>query len=482
MSVREYIGARYVPLFADPIEWDNTKTYEPLTIVYYQGNSYTSRQAVPTGIAITNEDYWALTGNYNAQIEAYREEVAEYAEEVIAFDSRIDSIEDILPIASFDTTNTVDARLDAIETKFPLTSTDIANNAVTRSKIANRSITAEKIKKRVILIGDSWGQGWTPDGNVESWITKITNWLNAQNISVNSSAYGGTGLVAGTKNYLQLLTEIVTELTTDEKNEVVTVICAGGYNDVSQSVESTYNNAASALKTYVNNNLPNANLLIAFIGSCDYSVNAVRNNSINMRLTANYTNNACRYNNISCTSAENLLDGLTNIWASDGYHPNELGQAVISQYIKSIICGYNYSYLTATASVNIQKVGDSISDPGNGKITMEPFKLIPEAYNYGDIYLMGTTKITATNFTFDGNHTLPFAVATVEGANIFKNSAINKDITAVCRVDSKYYAISGLLHQINDTTNGIHFVWYPLCTNDSHTNYLSGSLDQIEFL
>lgn len=72
--VRQYIGARYVPLFADPAEWDNTKTYEPLTIVLHEGNSYTSRQYVPTGVDITNTDYWALTGNYNAQVEAYRKE------------------------------------------------------------------------------------------------------------------------------------------------------------------------------------------------------------------------------------------------------------------------------------------------------------------------------------------------------------------------------------------------------------------------
>lgn len=74
MAVTQYIGARYVPLFADPIEWDNTNAYEPLTIVSYQGNSYTSRQAVPTGIDISNEQYWALTGNYNAQVEQYRSE------------------------------------------------------------------------------------------------------------------------------------------------------------------------------------------------------------------------------------------------------------------------------------------------------------------------------------------------------------------------------------------------------------------------
>ena len=65
-----------MPLFADPIGWDKTKTYEPLTIVYHQGNSYTSRQSVPAGVGITDTTYWALTGNYNAQIEQYRKETA----------------------------------------------------------------------------------------------------------------------------------------------------------------------------------------------------------------------------------------------------------------------------------------------------------------------------------------------------------------------------------------------------------------------
>ena len=76
MAVSQYIGARYVPLFADPMQWDSTKTYEPLTVVYNGGNSYTSKQYVPAGIQIDDDAYWALTGNYNAQIEQYRAEVA----------------------------------------------------------------------------------------------------------------------------------------------------------------------------------------------------------------------------------------------------------------------------------------------------------------------------------------------------------------------------------------------------------------------
>lgn len=75
MGVTQYIGKRYAPLLADPIEWDGSKTYESLTIVQHEGNSYTSRQDVPVGIDIGNDKYWALTGNYNAQVEAYRKEV-----------------------------------------------------------------------------------------------------------------------------------------------------------------------------------------------------------------------------------------------------------------------------------------------------------------------------------------------------------------------------------------------------------------------
>ena len=80
MTVREYIGARYVPLFMG--QWNDENAYEPLSIVEYQGNSYTSRQAVPIGIEITNTLYWALTGNYNAQIEQYRQQVANYVQDV----------------------------------------------------------------------------------------------------------------------------------------------------------------------------------------------------------------------------------------------------------------------------------------------------------------------------------------------------------------------------------------------------------------
>lgn len=87
-----YIGARYVPIFGG--EWDNSKTYEPLVIVTNQGNSYTSVTFVPAGIDINNTTYWALTGNYNAQVEQYRQEVAQVSERQDTTEAEVNQIQE----------------------------------------------------------------------------------------------------------------------------------------------------------------------------------------------------------------------------------------------------------------------------------------------------------------------------------------------------------------------------------------------------
>ena len=86
-----YIGARYVPLI-DGV-WDNTKQYEPLTIVTYQGNSYTSKTYVPVGVDINNETYWVLSGNYNAQVAALQEQVTQNTEDIATINDKLDTLQ-----------------------------------------------------------------------------------------------------------------------------------------------------------------------------------------------------------------------------------------------------------------------------------------------------------------------------------------------------------------------------------------------------
>ena len=86
MSVREYVGARYVPKYDG--EWDNTKTYEPLTIVTVENvGSYTSKKLVPAGVDITNTEYWALSGATSGQIIQLQNDVADLRTDVAELQS-----------------------------------------------------------------------------------------------------------------------------------------------------------------------------------------------------------------------------------------------------------------------------------------------------------------------------------------------------------------------------------------------------------
>lgn len=75
MATRQYIGARYVPKFYEnslgTAEWQAGVMYEPLTIVTYNGNSYTSKRNVPANVGAPNENtfYWVSTGNFNEQLQ-----------------------------------------------------------------------------------------------------------------------------------------------------------------------------------------------------------------------------------------------------------------------------------------------------------------------------------------------------------------------------------------------------------------------------
>lgn len=79
MSVRQYIGARYVPKFSDVNGgvWDSQYSYEALTIVKNGNDFYTSKIPVPVGVDILNDVYWVKTGDYNGAINSLTERLDE---------------------------------------------------------------------------------------------------------------------------------------------------------------------------------------------------------------------------------------------------------------------------------------------------------------------------------------------------------------------------------------------------------------------
>lgn len=210
MATTQYIGARYVPLFAEPIEWDKTKQYEPLTIVTHEGNSYTSRQFVPTGIEITNETFWALTGNYNAQIEQYRKEVKAYDGRITTAQTTADNAKSLAEtnennIAANDAelagtsdsglktliTNEVSRATNAeteIETRIDTTDTNVENldaqmAATTGSELLNKiTNTSNSLKygfrntDKIVVFSDSTFQT-NPDPITSKQQKSVCDWI-----------------------------------------------------------------------------------------------------------------------------------------------------------------------------------------------------------------------------------------------------------------------------------------------------------------
>lgn len=155
----QYIGSRYVPIFADPIEWDNHRSYESLTIVTHDGESYTSKCNVGPGVDITNSRYWAKTGAYNAQVEQYKNEVKDLSSQVSGFAS--DNAEFRKKIDQFtkdnaEMKNTVaedKARVDALAERVATAETEIdglqATTAQHTTEIADLHAKDEDLQRQI---------------------------------------------------------------------------------------------------------------------------------------------------------------------------------------------------------------------------------------------------------------------------------------------------------------------------------------------
>lgn len=191
---------------------------------------------------------------------------------------------------------------------------------------------------KAILIGDSYGTGYTPDGNVESWTTKLSRKLgiNCQSFSSNGAGFVATG--SGGKTFLTLLQENINNIT--NKNNVKLIIVGGGYNDSNYS--SYYNDMIIAINNfsvYCKENFPYAKIYIACFG---YNCNKtgagadVRDKLIRNVIPA-YKSTPLE--DVFYIKNSNLILHNSDLFSSDGFHPNENGQLTIANKIYEGIFG-----------------------------------------------------------------------------------------------------------------------------------------------
>ena len=170
-GVTQYVGARYVPIFAEPLEWDKTRAYEPLTIVLYRGHSYTSRQYVPVGVELTNGSFWAETGNYNAQVEQYRQEVKN-------FDGRITANANAIETETTNRTAAVTAEMERAQSAERVLQANIdaeKTRAESAGQTLQANIDAEKTRAE------------SAEQTLQGKIDDITCYVNVKSYGVSES-------------------------------------------------------------------------------------------------------------------------------------------------------------------------------------------------------------------------------------------------------------------------------------------------------
>ena len=281
MATRQYIGARYVPKFYENSDgtaaWRSGVIYEPLTIVTYNGNSYTSKKVVPATIGdpSSNPAYWVATGVYNEQIESLTE-----------------SLDDI------------NNRIDNIG------------------------------KRRIVIIGDSYLYGWTGVINqgITSWGTYLVNLLSVGGLDYDIRSIGGAGFVAATqgKNFIDLLNES----TINSPETVTDVIVEGGYNDRNSSNDDIKQGILTFVRA-AKTKYPNAKIWVGHNGWAKHSDRLYSlSKSVRSYIAGANEAGAAYINNIEFSLHRYFTD-----FFPDGVHANENGQKHIAQLTADVLQG-----------------------------------------------------------------------------------------------------------------------------------------------
>ena len=284
--------------FADPLQWNITKQYEAYTIVfdYDSETSYISKRPVPSGVNISNADYWVVLGPLLVDGQA-RESIAQilhFITNVYESGSTATAVRHTgdylivngsLYVVTQDIntgeTYSIDYNIafttveNMIADCFPIDTDQISDDAITTDKLATGSVTTGKlavgsvttakiadhtvnktkmVDDKYIFIGDSYNKDYH-----HSWGEKIVAKLGLTVgvncwLSATSGGSMGNGLI-----YTDVNTLIGT-MTTDEKNSITKIAMVFGVNDWHFTAEEIAT-GTSNLENLLVANFPNAELI-----------------------------------------------------------------------------------------------------------------------------------------------------------------------------------------------------------------------------
>lgn len=261
-------------------------------------------------------------------------------------------------------------------------------------------------KRKCIIIGDSYGDGYTPDGSVTSWSTQLKNALSNDYDEIVTNTLGGTGFIinrALQKSFKTLLEEV----NIADKESVRDIIVCGGYNDTGNDLQSV-DTAVGVFCDYAKNQYPNAIVSIGMIG-CDMDNNE-RILSLIDNVLRGYS--MCgKYGNARFIGNSETILHNRNQFSSDRYHPNQTGQDDIFSKILCFLRGGNIN--NNWGFIPNYEVGNGLESPYDCKGQINEF------------CSSGTTGFELFYFGFTTPVTIPqgqvFVICDLKQTNLIKS-------------------------------------------------------------
>lgn len=281
--------------------WDITKQYQAWTVVSYNNAGYISLKPVPSGISVTNTDYWGLIADYDMLITDLSGRISDLESEMSDVQGDITTI----------------------------------NNSINNinSNIHNL------INKKYIFVSDSYG--YHP-ANDSSWIAQTIDKLGIGGLGYGWYE-GSTGFIhAGNNGHTFKSLCEAHESDVDHPEYITDVILCAGTNDIyyaSQYTLSALLAAAKEFATYIKTTYPNAKL---HMGMCGNFIG--RDSTQNEALTIM----PWIYETAAASVGGTYIDNIQYIMHiydlfDDSQHPNISGANEISDCVVAHMTGGSYT-------------------------------------------------------------------------------------------------------------------------------------------
>lgn len=317
MAVRQYIGARYVPLYVG--DWNNTRNYEPLSIVTdANGNSFTSLKDVPAGTSLNDRDYWIQTSSFSGAVDVLQRRVNTAEDEIDTLQRDVTAAQENI--------NTLQGNVTLLQGNVTTLQRDVSNLQEEIANIGNR---------KFLFIFDSYGTTYGNTPGVDLTIESVINSVYG-NVAKSLSVSGG-GFVrnTGAGTFLTYLQSAVTGGTINPA-DYTDVIVAAGRNDWNATREEI-SAAVASFYLYVSTTFPDAKKWFGYIAN---GQNDVEHGTQVQQFT-------CKKNLIDAAlrNGVDILQGVDNTlhyypyMADDFIHPNESGKTALAYALMQALTG-----------------------------------------------------------------------------------------------------------------------------------------------